>query len=505
LRTKDENAGDARRPVMRNKTWNTLLRTVPALLGAAAVLLLCLNPGRDGKVVSAQSADDPSVKAALSIQGAFRSVAKSVTPAVVNISSETVIRNEWRSMPEDPFMQFFGQDFFEHFFDVPRESKQRALGTGFLVSEDGYLISNLHVIQNASKIQVTLADGTRHKARVVGMDQKTDLALLKIDAKNLPFVRLGDSEAVEVGDWAVAIGNPFGLSETFTVGVISAKGRKDVGLGEYENYLQTDAAINPGNSGGPLVDISGAVIGVNTAIASPSGGNVGIGFAIPVNVVKTVFDQLRTKGKVVRGWAGLFIQDLTEEVAKPLQVRPGSGVLVADTAPDGPAAAAGIRTGDIILEFNSRPVGNAEELRALVAAAEVGKQARLKVLRSGKSIDVEIRIAEMPSGETQAQAGATAQSWLGFTAVNLTPELKQKYGIRAQGTEGVVVTALEQTGPAAEAGMREGDLVLRINNTAIASASDLARFVEKNGSSSSFLFLVRRQDRTFFIGIEPER
>jgi len=491
---------------MTRNSGKSILFILPLLLGLLSGVLFMEMRRSAAPVANAQTnAVAANIQAAVSIQDAFRSVARSVTPAVVNISSETVVRNEGANMPEDPFMEFFGKDFFNQFFDVPREYKERSLGTGFLVSADGFLISNFHVIRNATKIMVTLADGAKYKARVVGADPKTDIALLKIDAKGLAFVKTGDSDTVEVGDWAIAIGNPFGLSETFTVGVISAKGRKDVGIGDFENYLQTDAAINPGNSGGPLVNIEGEVIGVNTAIASPSGGNVGIGFAIPINTGKSVFDQLKATGKVVRGWTGLYIQDLTEDIAKPLKLQPNSGVLVADVIKGGPAEAAGLKTGDIVVEFNSKQVRNADELKTLVASSPVGKTVALKVLRAGKPVSFELKIAEMPA-ETESMAPVQQeQKWLGLLVSPLTADLKQKYGISPADNTGVVITSVDQNSVSAEAGLKEGDLLVSINNAPLKTLKDFSDLVSADKTQTSFLFLVKRQDRLFYIGIDTEQ
>jgi serine protease Do len=469
-------------------------------LAAGMIVALAFSLGGPVAAVYGQQApSEADVRDAVSVQNSFRSVAKSVTPAVVNISSETVIRTENQFGEGDPFMDFFGQ-----FYDIPREYMQRSLGTGFIISPDGYLISNFHVVRNATKIMVTLSDGSKYRAVTIGTDPKTDLAVLKIEGKNFPFVRLGDSDAVEVGDWAIAIGNPFGLSETFTVGVISAKGRKSVGLGEYENYLQTDAAINPGNSGGPLVNIRGEVMGINTAIASPSGGNVGIGFAIPVNMARGIAGQLKTSGKVVRGYIGVNIQDLTEEIARPLKLQPQSGVLVADVEKGGPAEKSGIQVGDVITEFSGKKVNSSESLQNEVTACPVGRACTLKVIRDGREQALEVRVAEMPSeNATDRTLNAGVRKWLGLSFAEVTGALRKKYAIDDSETAGLIVIEADPAGSAAAAGLREGDLVLQINNTKLTDLDGLQDLIASEKSDASWLFLVRRQGRTFFIGVSP--
>ncbi len=448
---------------------------------------------------------------AIAVQNAFRAVAKKVTPAVVNISSETVIRSENMIDPNDPFYRFFGNDdLFRQFFDVPRERQERSLGTGFIISDDGYLISNFHVVRNSTKIMVTLADGTKHKAKIVGTDPKTDIAVLKIDAKNLTSVDLGNSDEVEVGDWAIAIGNPFGLNETVTVGIISAKGRNRVELGgadSYQNFLQTDAPINPGNSGGPLCNINGEIIGINTAIVAPSGGNVGIGFAIPVNMIKHIVDQLKIKGKVTRGWLGVFIQDLSEDIAKPLGLNPHSGILVADVQKDGPADKAGLKQGDVILQFDSKNVKGVDELRNIVADTSVGRNVSVKVIRDGKEKTLHVIVQEMPSDGFSAMAGVgeSSESWIGMTAMNISTDLRSKFKIPEEQKSGVVITEIESSSIASESGLSVGDVIVKINNTVITSLTEYKDVVSQSKGKGSYLFIVKRGGRTVFVGVNVER
>lgn len=451
---------------------------------------------------------DP-VADALSVQNAFRTVAKKVTPAVVNISSETVIRSQGRIDPNDPFYRFFGNDeMFRQFFDVPQDRQERSLGTGFIISSDGYLISNFHVVKNATKIMVTMADGTKYKATVVGTDPKTDIAVLKIDAKNLPSVTLGNSDEVEVGDWAIAIGNPFGLNETVTVGIISAKGRNRVELGGgdmYQNFLQTDAPINPGNSGGPLCNIKGEIIGINTAIVAPGGGNVGIGFSIPINMVKGIIDQLKIKGKVTRGWLGVFIQELTEDIAKPLNLKPNSGILVADVQKDGPADKAGLKQGDVILQFDGKVMRGVEDLRNNVAATAVGKTVPLKILREGKERMVSVLVQEMPSDGTTTPVDSigSGQDWIGMTVMPLSVEVRGKFRISEEQKTGVVITEIEQGSVASDSGLAVGDVIIKINNTGIVGMDEFKSFSQQ--TKGSYLLIVKRSGRTVFVGVDIDK
>lgn len=449
----------------------------------------------------------PAVKKALEIQKAFRLIAKSVIPAVVNISTETVIKQTF-DFRNDPFFRFFGEDWFDFFFGAPKEREyvQRSLGTGVIISKDGYILTNVHVVKNATRIKVKLANGETYKAKIVGLDPKTDLALIKIDPKeDLPVAPLGDSDKIEVGDWAIAIGNPFGLSHTFTVGVISAKGRSGISedRSRYENYIQTDASINPGNSGGPLLNIKGEVIGINNAIVTPSGGNVGIGFAIPINMAKKILPQLKEKGKVIRGWLGITIQDLDEKKARPLKLKPYSGVLVANVLKKSPAAKAGLKSGDIIIKYNGKKIKGTNQLRNLVAETEPGKKVKIVILRKGRKKTLKVRIGEMPSDQEISQLEKEATGWLDMKVESITPQNASKFRLDEDET-GVVVVRLKKDGIAAIQGIRVGDVIKQINNYEIEDIDDYNKFVDKYGDEDSFLFLIRRGGNLFFIGIEKE-
>jgi serine protease Do len=330
---------------------------------------------------------------------AFVAITKSTKPAVVNISTTKVIR--YREAPISPFFhdpffrRFFGEDFFRE-FRAPREQREQSLGSGVIVSQDGYIITNNHVVERASEIRVLLGDKREFKGRVVATDPRTDVAVVKIAGNHLPTIPWGDSDKLQVGEWVLAIGNPFGLNQTVTAGIISATGRANVGIADYEDFIQTDAAINPGNSGGALVNVRGELIGINTAIFSRSGGYMGIGFAIPSNMAREVMEALIKKGKVVRGWLGVQIQSLTPELAKKFGLREAQGVLIAAISEKSPAQEAGIKRGDIILEFAGRRIEDAEHLRKEVAHTDPGKSIPVKIWRNGKEMVLQVQIEELP-------------------------------------------------------------------------------------------------------------
>jgi serine protease Do len=398
----------------------------------------------------------------------------------------------------DPFEQF------RHFFgQMPRNYKEHGLGSGVIISPDGYILTNNHVVGHADEIHITLLDKREFTAKVVGKDQKTDLALIKIDTnQHLPYAALGNSTKAEVGDPVMAIGSPFGFNLSVTSGIISAKGRA-LG-GNYDDFIQTDASINPGNSGGPLFNTSGQVIAVNTAIYSSTGANNGIGFAIPINLAKSVMEQLKAHGKVVRGWLGVEIQEVTPDLAKSFGLSMPSGALVAGVESDGPAAKAGIERGDIIAKFNGETVHDEHELPEMVAATPIGKQVPIEVIRNGKRVTLDATIAvlkeqQIASAENPGEAGA---SW-GLQVRDLTPELSQQLGLH--NSKGVVVTGVKQDSPAADANLQQGDQILEINHKKINSADEfatLAREAQKNKSHA--LLLVQRGSATLYTVINPQ-
>ncbi len=423
---------------------------------------------------SGTAAKGPDSKAMIhALEDAFASVADRVTPSVVNVSVKPKKAPPGEGGPapegEQRFREFFGQEFYDRFFKrrAPRE-ETRAAGSGVIVDARGYILTNAHVVESAADIEVRLSDDRKFAATLVGSDPKTDLAVVKIDpgAAALPPALLGDSDKLRIGQWAIAIGNPFGLDRTVTVGIISATGRTRVGVATYEAFIQTDASINPGNSGGPLLNIDGRVIGINTAIVS---SGQGIGFAIPINMAREVMTQLIANGRVVRGWLGIAIQDLTDELAAGFGISSKSGVLVADVMKDGPAEAAGMKPGDVIVELGGAPIKEVTELQKRVAAIPPGRPTALTVLRDRKPTKLTVKIGEQPGEETVVAAGPKGEG-LGVTVESLSEEMAQAYGLR--GRAGVVVTGVASGGAAEAAGIKEGDVLLEVNRRRVGSVEE---------------------------------
>jgi serine protease Do len=418
----------------------------------------------------------------------FADLSKQVTPAVVNISTTTTVR-----IPGNLLQQFFGP----YYGDIPdRELKQRSLGSGFIVEKDGYIITNNHVVDGAGEIKVKLADGRESTARVIGRDPKTDLALIKISTffNDLPTLTLGDSDAIQVGDWVLAVGNPFGLEHTVTQGIISAAGRV-IGSGPYDNFLQTDAPINPGNSGGPLVNLKGQVVGINSAIVA---AGQGIGFAIPSNTAKMIVAQLREKGKVVRGWIGVSIQTVTPGIATALGLKEARGVLVSDTVPGGPAEQGGLRKGDVIVSFDGKKVDEPRNLSWIVAETPVGREVDVKVIRDGKDMDLKLKVAEMTGRPEVSQAPGPGVG-LGLTVDNLRPELREKYRIKAR--SGVVILRVAPGSASDTAGLQAGDVILEINRKPVADLRQYGQIMAKTEPGKPILLLLQRAGQTFFVTI----
>jgi len=397
--------------------------------------------------------------------------------------------------PNDPF-----RDFFERFFrdQIPKDFRQQSLGTGVIIDKEGFILTNNHVVEMADEIKVKLADEKEFLAKIIGRDQKTDLALIKIESdKPLSPLPLGDSDKLDVGEWVVAIGNPFGLGNTVTAGIVSAKYRQ-IGQSSYDNYIQTDASINPGNSGGPLLNTSGEVVGINTAIFSQSGGNIGIGFAIPINMAKDLLPQLKT-GKVVRGWLGVMIQKITPELKQKLDLKDEKGALVADVTPGGPAEKAGIQRGDVIVTFNGKEIKEMSELPYVVASTPVGKSVNVQVLRKGQKKSFEIKIAELKD-EKEAPVVTEAKPRLGMTVEDLTPELAKNFGLSE--ARGVVVVQVEDGSSAAEAGLRAGDVILEIDQSPVKDVKDFGRKIESYKAGDTVLVLAKRRGATVFLTLK---
>ena len=454
----------------------------------------------------------PKAQGAVTSLPDFAVLAEKLSAAVVNVSTTSqgegpsIGGGEGGPFGGEPRGQGNPHEFwepFERFFGpLPRRPfKQRSLGSGFIINRDGYILTNNHVIENADEIVVRTVDEKEYKAKVVGRDPKTDIAVIKIDdAKDLTAVTMGNSDDLRVGEWVMAIGNPFGLEHTVTAGIVSAKGRF-IGQGSYDNFIQTDAAINPGNSGGPLINLKGEVVGINTAIFSRSGGNIGIGFAIPVNVAKDLLPELEEKGRVTRGWLGVMIQKVTPDIAESLGLNQTKGALVADVMKDGPAQEAGIKVGDVIVEFDGHAIKESTELPMLVARTPVGKTVGLKVIRDKSTQSFSVKVGEFKEEET-AVAGGKEQGF-GLTVQPLTPEIADSLGLGSN-VKGVVVSGVEPGSSADEAGIRRGDVILEVNREPVKDLPSY-RNALKASKSKSVLFLVRRGDNTIFMALKPNQ
>ncbi len=451
----------------------------------------------------------------------YSGIVKKVAPAVVNISSSRVVTtgmqqdsprrrnrggndndNNGDSQMDPFFRQFFGNDMFNN---VPKERREKALGSGVIVSPEGYILTNNHVVEHATEVTVTLADKREMKARVVGTDSHTDIAVLKIEGSNFPSLTLGDSSKVEVGDIVLAVGDPFGVGQTVTGGIVSATGRGGLGIEEVEDFIQTDAPINPGNSGGALVDDEGHLIGINTAIlAGNSGGNQGIGFAIPINMARHDMDQILAHGSVERGYLGILPQDVTPAMAKAFHTQV-TGALVGQVTADSPASRAGLKEGDIILAVNGEAVNDANQLRLKIGLLNPNSKVDLKVLRDGRTQQIAVQLAEFPSNEQRAslnkESNSSAEMALtGVSVENLTRETAQQLKVGPQ-TKGVVVDNVSASSPAAEAGLEQGDVIQQVNHQAVTNVSEFTQAVKSASKDNPILLLVNRGGNTMFLAV----
>jgi serine protease Do len=444
------------------------------------------------------------------ISRAFQTVAKALRPSVVNVSTVRRVKvgDDGSPFGGHPELRRF-REFFGHRQGEPRSPERfhesRGLGTGVIVSEDGFILTNNHVVSGAEEVRVTLTDGRVLAATIVGRDEKTDLAVLKVEGSGLLPATLGDSEGVEVGEWVLAIGNPFGFRETVTSGIVSAKHRDNLGITDYENFIQTDAAINPGNSGGPLVNLDGEVIGINTAIASRTGSFAGVSFAIPINMGRSVMEQLISDGKVVRGWLGVGIQDLTEDLSQSFGYRSSEGVLVAETMPDGPGATAGLQGGDILVRFDGKDLRSSNHLRNVVARTSPGTEVELTVVRDSDTKTLRVTLGERTGDGSTGSAPNLVSSaeGLGLTVRNLTAEAAEKLNLDAD--DGVLVTGIKVGGLAANAGLQAGDIITRVGNNPTPNAKDLSRLIDEQDLKQGVrLQIVRDGFRRFvFVKARP--
>jgi len=434
----------------------------------------------------------------------FADLVEVLQPSVVNISTTSVVRQQspFQRQPNSPFGgngPF--DDFFKKFFggDSPqKEFKRQGLGSGFIMSKDGYVVTNNHVIDKASDVEVVLQNGDKYKAKIIGKDPKTDLAVLKFEPdQEIQAVHFGDSDNLRIGDWVIAIGNPFGLGYTVTAGIVSAKGRS-LGFGAYDDFIQTDASLNPGNSGGPLFNLKGDVVGVNTAIVARGQG---IGFAIPIDMAEFVIEQLKSDGKVVRGWLGVYVQKVTPEIASSFGLKEDEGALVSDLAPDSPAEKAGIVRGDVIVEYDGHKVDDVSDLTNMAAVTPPGTEVDVKVIQDGKTKIVKVKLEEFP--EQEAQLKDEVRKSLGLTVKQLTPNIVRRFKINQN--EGVIIADVDQGSTAGDAGLKPKDIILEINKKLIKTLADYSAALEHVKPGDTALFLVKRGDNTIYAALRIKK
>ncbi len=469
--------------------------------------------------VTGRGEENESIAILKRMGNAFASVAEKVSPGVVGVRSEKMVARSVQQMPFGQPFDPFSDDFFEYFFrrrtpqeEAPRrEYRQRAQASGIIISKDGYIITNNHVVADAEKVMVDLVDGRMVEAEVIGTDPESDVAVVKVKADNLTPVALGSSETLQVGEWVLAIGNPLGLSHTVTAGIVSAKGRSGFNVATYENFIQTDAAINMGNSGGPLVNLNGEAVGINTFILGPGGGNIGIGFAIPINTVREVVDQLIKTGTVERGYLGVVPQDLTPELAEAFGLKATRGAVIAQVTEDSAAARAGLQRGDVVLEFGGIAIESATQFRNLVAGRKPGEEVQIVVLRDGERETLTAKLDRRPPaeelrGEQQEQRRRQdeSQQRLGLTVQDLTPELAKRFGFRD--LAGVIITRVVPGSEAAEKGLREGYVIREVNRQPVSNVQQFQEAVSQAISEDrSILLLVTDGQVSQYIVLSPSQ
>ena len=484
------------------KKENILKSIVIMMISLGLVLSLA------GSVV-AQS----GTKSAKELSSAFSTAAKAAMPAVVSIKVEKAVQVNLMEFGSaggfnDPY-GLFDDDLLRRFFgdrlppqqQSPRKHLEQGLGSGFIISKDGYIITNNHVVGDVDTITVELKDGRKFEnAKLIGTDPDSEVALIKIDGSDFPVLPMGNSEKIEIGDWVIAIGNPFGLNETVTVGVISAVGRSNVHIVAYEDFIQTDAAINPGNSGGPLINLDGQVIGINTAIFSQSGGYMGIGFAIPINMARAIEEQLKKQGRVIRGYLGILGQDITKDMADLLQLKDGQGVIVAYVEKGSPAEKDGLKSHDILLQMNGKKIESYDSLRNDIAVLPPGSKVKFMVMRDGKTSDIVVTLAERSAEAAQSKQPAAPQQLqetLGIEVQDLTPDIAKQLGYSLG--DGVIVASVVPGSPAAQAGIQPGDLIQSVNQVSVTSVEEFDQAMQKSMKNKKVLFLVKREQYSQFV------
>lgn len=486
-----------RKPNFKRLLFFTILIV---LFNSAVYYLFSL---QDKAYADAPKISKESVDFLTKIGQAMSEISNAVKPAIVNIST-----TKTEKLSESPYAPFFDDPFFRRFFgdrfrhpEVPRERKTASLGSGVIVSSNGYILTNSHVIKDADEIKVLLSDKREFQGKIIGTDPKTEVAVIKIDAQDLPTISWGDSDKLKVGEVVMAIGSPFGLNQTVTMGIVSAVGRANVGIADYEDFIQTDAAINPGNSGGALVNAKGELVGINTAIFSTTGGYQGIGFAIPNNMAKAVMDSLIKTGKVIRGWLGVSIQPLTPELAKQFNLEKEYGALVGDVIENSPAEKAGILRGDVIIEYNGKKVNEPYHLRNTVANTPPGETAELKVIRNGKIETIKVMIGELPTEVPKAPVIEYKNVLRGISVRELTPELYRQMNI-SEKIKGVIVAEIGPDSPA-EGKLMEDDIIQEIKKKAIANLKDYESTASEIKPDETVLLLVFRKGSSVFVTISP--
>jgi serine protease Do len=489
------------------KTTLLSLLVAGALVASGYGIAKALKPCEIGTTLppcATAAASTPAVSNTAMVPANFSDLAEKVRPGVVNIQVVKRVKNIGLN-PHDFFGGPFGQknpfgDFFGPFSEgnPPRGFQQQGVGSGFVMSEDGYIVTNNHVVENADKIKVKFASGKEFTAKVIGRDRKTDLALIKIEgASDLHPLKLGNSDSLKVGSWVVAVGSPFGLEQTVTVGIVSAKGRV-IGSGPYDNFIQTDASINPGNSGGPLINMNGEVVGINTAII-PNGQ--GIGFAIPVNMAKEIAPQLQKNGHVIRGWLGVSVQEVTPELAKSFGLKENKGALVAEVFKGTPAEKAGIEQGDIILGFNGKDISESKELPRMLASTPVGEKVTIKLLRNGSINERMVKVGEMEEEKAELAEDSSRKS-LGLTVQDVTPEIAQELGLEKE--DGVVVTGVEPGSPASDAGIQTGDVIRSVNQKPVRDVADFVNKAKSARGQENILLLVQRGKNNLYAALSQK-